>query len=820
MASTRRRARAPRSSAIVLPEYALIPLRETVLLPKVAAPLLIGREHLLLALEEAMDNEKMVVLVAHKDSSDHEPTPEQLHSIGTLVEVGRLLKMADGSSSLLAMGVQRVKILDYVQSEPFYKVRVMPIFEPNADSVATEALVRAVRSLFEQCAQLGGHVADDVYSLAVNADHAGALADIVASTLKLSKSEKQELLETLDPSARLQKVHAYLSKEVQVMELEHKIHERVHEELDKSQRDYFLREQLRVIQNELGEGGAHFGEYKEVHDTLSQLQLPVEVRRKAEKELERLVQMPPASPEVGIIRTYLDWLSELPWSQASEDSIDMSQVERVLNKNHFALPKVKARIIEHIAVRKLAPNEMRTPILCFVGPPGTGKTSLGKSIAEALGRKFVRVSLGGIRDEAEIRGHRRTYIGAMPGRIVQTMRRAGTINPVFMLDEIDKIGADYRGDPSAALLEVLDPEQNFSFSDHYLDLPYDLSKVIFICTANWLEPVPWALHDRLEVIPFSGYTEHEKLRIAKMYLVPKQLKEHGLKSLNFNDAALRMLIREYTYEAGVRNLEREIANVCRKVARRVAEDKTTVRQVTRQVVTKFLGPAKFDFGVMEDEDQIGVAMGVAWTAGGGDTMPIEVTIMDGKGGMQLTGKLGDMTQESAHAAFSYARSHARELGVTTNFDRIDIHVHFPEGAVPKDGPSAGITLATALISALLRRPVRRDVGMTGEITLRGRVLQIGGLKEKALAAHRAGLKVLIIPLKNRKDLPDVPREVQRDLKLIFVKNMNDVLSVALVPERRQTVQTRKNTPRRERSLRRRDAMRPPTEAPSAPPPAP
>ncbi len=819
MASTRRRARGSRSSAAVLPEDPLIPLRETVLFPQITAPLLVGRERLLLALEEAMSGDQMVVLISPKDATEGEPSPEQLNSIGTLVEVGRLMTLADGSSSLLATGVQRVKILDYVQSEPFFRVRVMPIFEPNDDSIATEALVRAVRSLFEQCAQLGGHVPDDVLHSAAIAERAGTLADVVASTLRLSTGQKQELLETLDQAARLQKVHAYLAKEVNVMELEHKIHDRVHEEMDKSQREYFLREQLRVIQSELGESGVYIGEYKELHEKLAQMQLPDEVRRKAEKELERLAQMPPASPEVGIIRTYLDWISELPWTQVSQDSIDLAHVGRVLNKNHFALPKVKERIIEHIAVRKLASNEMRTPILCFVGPPGTGKTSLGKSIAEALGRKFVRVSLGGIRDEAEVRGHRRTYIGAMPGRIIQTMRRAGTINPVFMLDEIDKIGSDYRGDPSAAMLEVLDPEQNFSFSDHYLDMPYDLSKVFFISTANWLDPIPWALHDRLEIIHFSGYTEHEKLRIAKAYIIPKQLKEHGLKQLTFGDPALRMLIREYTYEAGVRNLEREVANVCRKVARRVAEDKATVKHVTPQVIARFLGPAKFDFGVMEEEDQIGVAMGVAWTAGGGDTMPIEVTVMDGKGGLQLTGQLGDMTQESAHAALSYARSHARELGITTNFDRIDIHVHFPEGAVPKDGPSAGITLATALISALLRRSVHRDIGMTGEITLRGRVLPVGGLKEKALAAHRAGLKMLIIPFRNRKDLPEIPREVLRDLKVSFVRSMDEVLPIALVPEPLQPALDRKPTLRRARSLRRRDALQPPPPQPTTQPPA-
>jgi ATP-dependent Lon protease len=649
----------------------------------------------------------------------------------------------------------------------------------------------------------------------MNAEQPGALADIIASALKLSMSDMQGLLETLDSAARLQKIHTLLTKEVNVTQLEQKIHDRVHEEMDKSQREYFLREQLRVIQNELGEAGGPLGELNEVREKLAKLALPEEVRRKADKEIERLAQMPPASPEMSIIRTYLDWIIDLPWGKPTDENFDLAQVEKVLNQNHFGLPKVKERIIEHIAVRKLAAGAMRTPILCFAGPPGTGKTSLGKSIAEALGRKFVRVSLGGIRDEAEIRGHRRTYIGAMPGRIIQTMRRAEAINPVFMLDEIDKIGTDYRGDPSAALLEVLDPEQNFAFSDHYLDVPYDLSNVFFITTANWLDPIPWALQDRLEVIQFSGYTEGEKLKIAKTFLIPKQLKEHGLKQLAFSDSAVQSLIRQYTYESGVRNLDRELANVCRKVARRVAEEKSTIHQVTPQTIAKFLGPPKFDYGVMEEEDQVGVAMGVAWTSGGGDTMPIEVTIMDGKGNLQLTGQLGEMMQESAQAALSYARSHAKELGITANFDRIDIHVHLPDVAVAKDGPSAGITVATALISALLRRAVRRDVSMTGEITLRGRVLPIGGLKEKALAAHRAGLKTMIIPFKNRKDLVEVPRHVQRDIKFVLAKTMSEVLPIALAAEK--VAPKLKDGLRRGRAVRHRNAGLPAIEPPISPP---
>lgn len=803
MPGTRRRTRGTSTRAAVLPEYPLMALRETVLFPKVASPLLIGRERSMRALEEALEIDQLVVVVAQKDPAVGEPQPADLYSIGTLVEVGRLLQMPDGATSILAQGLQRVKILDFTQSEPYYKVRVMPIFEPHEDSVTTEALMRAVRVLFEQLTQMDRAIPEEVYANVMNVEQAGLLADLVAAAIRLTVSERQSLLETLDPALRLQKLHGLLSKEVNVTELELKIHDRVQEEMDKSQREYFLREQLRVIQSELGETSVPYAEVNELREKLARIELPAEVRHKAEKELERLAQMPPASPEMGIIRTYLDWIIELPWSQTSEDNIDMRHVEKVLNQNHFGLPKVKERIIEHIAVRKLASKQMRTPILCFVGPPGTGKTSLGKSIAEALGRTFVRVSLGGIRDEAEIRGHRRTYIGAMPGRIIQTMRRAATTNPVFMLDEIDKIGTDYRGDPSAALLEVLDPEQNFAFSDHYLDVPYDLSKVFFITTANWLDPIPWALHDRLEVIEFHGYTEAEKLRIARTYLIPKQLREHGLTRLSFSDAALKTLVRQYTYEAGVRNLDRELANICRKIARRVAEEKTHIKQITPPAISKFLGPAKFDFGVMEEEDQVGVAMGIAWTSGGGDTMPIEVTIMDGKGILQLTGQIGELMQESAQAALSYARTHARELGIHVNFERIDIHIHMPEGAIAKDGPSAGITLATALISALLRRPVRRDVGMTGEITLRGRVLPIGGLKEKVLAGHRAGLKTLVIPYKNRKDLVTIPRAVQRDLKIVLVKSMEEVLPIALAPEK--AAPERKISTRRGRALRRRAA---------------
>jgi ATP-dependent Lon protease len=581
-----------------------------------------------------------------------------------------------------------------------------------------------------------------------------------------------------------------LAQELDVLELEDRIHAQVQQEVDKSQREYFLRQQMKAIQTELGEIDGQLQEIDELKEKIAAAEMPEEARLKAEKELERLASMPPASPEMSVIRTYLDWLIELPWSNATENNMDISAADKALDDSHYGLTRAKERILEYIAVRKLAAEKMRSPILCFVGPPGTGKTSLGKAIAQALGRKFVRVSLGGIRDEAEIRGHRRTYVGAMPGRIIQTMRRAETINPLFMLDEIDKVGIDFRGDPSAALLEVLDPEQNHAFSDHYLDVCYDLSKVMFITTANILDPIPPALRDRMEVIEFPGYIEEEKLEIARRFLVPRQLMENGLDNtkLHFSDESLRQIIREYTYEAGVRNMEREIANVCRKIARRVADGKPVPQRVTAQSLLRYLGPPQFVYGLAEQEDEIGVAMSIAWTEAGGDIMPVEVTLMEGKGMLMLTGQLGEIMQESAQAALSYARSRAKELGINgRSFDKVDIHIHVPEGAIPKDGPSAGITMATALISALSRCPVRHDVGMTGEITLRGRVLPIGGFKEKVLAAHRAGLKTVILPKRNKKDMVEIPNKVKRDLEFIFVDQMREVLETALLPERRPPV---------------------------------
>jgi len=767
-------------------EYIVVPLGSTVVFPHMMAPLFIGRNRSVRAVEAAMATDSPILVVAQRNSDKDDPEPDDLYTVGTEVVIGRTLRMPDGSTSLLSQGRQRVQIIEFTQMDPFLRARGIPVWEEEHDGLPTEALMRAVLALFEKCVQLSPNLPEEAYVAAMNVDEPGWLADLIASVLDMPVEEKQELLETFDTTARLQRLSILLGRELDVLELENRIQQQVQEEMDRSQREYFLREQMRVIQSELGEADEQTRDINELREKLEAAGLPEEALKKAEKEIERLASMPAAAPEVAIIRTYLDWLIELPWKNATEDNMDISHAAKVLDEHHYGLSKAKERILEYMAVRKLAPEKMRQPILCFVGPPGTGKTSMGRSIAQALGRKFVRVSLGGIRDEAEIRGHRRTYIGAMPGRIIQTMRTAGTINPLFMLDEIDKVGLDFRGDPAAALLEVLDPEQNSGFSDHYLDVPYDLSKVMFITTANMLDTVPPALRDRMEVIYFPGYIEEEKLTIARRFLVPRQIEENGLTQhgLTFSERALRTIIREYTYEAGVRNLERSIAQICRKVARRVAEGKQAPHHITPGSLNKYLGPPEFTFGVAEERDEIGVATGIAVTEAGGDLMSIEVTLMEGKGNLMLTGQLGEVMQESAQAALSYARSHAAELGLKqVDFDKLDIHIHVPEGATPKDGPSAGITMATALISALSRRPVHREVGMTGEITLRGRVLPIGGLKEKVLAAHRAGLKTVVIPKKNQKDLVEIPRRVKRDLNLVMVEHMDEVLPIVLTEPR-------------------------------------
>jgi ATP-dependent Lon protease len=770
-------------------DYPLLPLRDTVVFPQMMTPLVVGRDRSIKAVESAMNSDNMIVVVAQRDPEVQEPELEDLHTIGVEMIVGRILRMPDGTTNILGQGRRRVQILGLSQTQPYIRAHIQPLLESEMVTRDTEALMRAVLSLFEKVVQLSHTLPEDAYIAAMNVPEPGGLADLIASLLDLAFDVRQELLEILDPIERLRRLGVLLANELEVLELEYSIHDQVQQEVDRSQREFFLREQMRAIQSELGEMDVQVAEVRELDERIAQSDMPDEVQAKAEKELKRLRAMPPAAPEVGVIRTYLDWLLDLPWTKASDDNLEITAVASALDDNHYGLPKAKERILEYLAVRKLAAGvpRVRSPILCFVGPPGTGKTSLGRSIAEALGRQFVRVSLGGIRDEAEIRGHRRTYIGAMPGRVIQTMRTAGTINPLFMLDEIDKVGVDFRGDPSAALLEVLDPEQNYAFSDHYLDVPYDLSKVMFITTANIVDPIPPALLDRMELIEFPGYIEEEKLAIARQFLIPRQLTENGLDSLdrklNFSEKALRGMIREYTYEAGVRNLEREIANVCRKVARRIAEDKPAPRHVKVQSLGKYLGPPRFLRDQEKRTDEIGLALGIAWTEAGGDLLPVEVSLMDGKGSLMLTGQLGDIMQESAQAALSYARSHAHDLDIgDVDFDKLDIHIHVPEGAIPKDGPSAGITMATALISALIERPVHHDVAMTGEITLRGRVLPIGGLKEKVLAAHRAGLKTVLLPKQNKKDMVEIPKRVRRDLKFIFVDRMDEVLPVALLPE--------------------------------------
>ena len=761
-------------------EMALVPIRDAVIFPHMVSPLTVARDRSIRAVETASADNKPIALFLQREPETADPGIDDLYLIGTHTTIGRVLRLPDGNASVIAQGEGRLRLLEITQTDPYMSGLVSIIPETSQKDLPTEALMRAVLALFEKVVQLSHGLPDDAYIAAMNADTPGWLADLIAFTLNIDLAKRQELLETLDSITRLQKVSVLLAKELDVLELQNKIHSRVQEEVDKTQREFYLREQIRVIQNELGEMDPMAREVAELREKISKAGMPKEVQDKAEHEINRLSQMPNAAPETGIIRTYVDWLVTLPWTKATTDNLDIAAAAKLLDEQHYGLKKAKERILEYMAVRKLAAEKMRSPILCFVGPPGTGKTSMGRSIAQSLGRSFVRVSLGGVHDEAEIRGHRRTYIGALPGRIVQTMKRAGTNNPVFMLDEIDKIGADFRGDPSAALLEVLDPEQNHAFSDHYLDVAYNLSKVMFITTANMLDPIPPALRDRMEVIEFPGYIEEEKVAIANKFLIPRQKEEHGLGDLpRFSDESIRGLIREYTYEAGVRNLEREIANICRKVARTIAEDKPAPAHVTSESLYKFLGPTKFTYGIAEERDEIGVATGVAVSEAGGDTMAVEVTLMRGKGGLMLTGQLGDVMQESAQAALSYARTNAQKLGVKANFDKLDIHIHVPEGAIPKDGPSAGITIATALISALSHRPVHKDVAMTGEITLRGRVLPIGGLRDKILAAHRAGLKTMLIPKKNEKDMVDVPKKVQREMHFVYVERMDQVLPVAL-----------------------------------------
>ncbi len=787
----------------------VLPLRDLVVFPHMVSPIFLSQEGALIAVEEAQMNDQTVVALTQRDPDLDDPGPDDFLPVGVEMAVGRLLSMPDGSSSALVQGRRRVEVVDFIQEEPFLVARARPIYESVEVNRQTDATMRTALEMFQKCVQLDRSLPEEAYLYALNIDEPGWLADMIITAIAPPLEDRHLLLNILDPLDRLKQVINLLAKEADVLELEDEIHSRAQSEVDRTQREYYLREQMKVIQSELGEGDPWMREIHELEVKLEEAGLPEEVKLRSLKEVERLGQMPPMSPEVGIIRTYIDWILDLPWTQATEDNLDVGHAAEVLERDHFGLPRAKERILEYIAVRNLNPRRLRQPILCFVGPPGTGKTSLGRSIAEALGRKFVRLSLGGVRDEAEIRGHRRTYIGALPGRILQTMRRAGTLNPLFMLDEIDKLGQDFRGDPASALLEVLDPEQNNTFSDHYLELAYDLSKVMFITTANTTMTIPPALMDRMELIEFPGYIEEEKLEIARRYLVPRQLEENGLETgdVRIADSAILAIARDYTYEAGVRNLEREIGRVCRKIARLKAEHKRFPTNIAASSVERFLGPPQYFNLEAERQDEVGVATAVAWTENGGEIMPVEVLLMEGKGGMQITGQIGNVMQESAQAALSFIKSRSREFELKPDvYDQVDIHIHIPEGAIPKDGPSAGVTICTALASAFTGRQVRRDVGMTGEITLRGRVLPVGGVREKVMAAYRAGIRTVILPKRNMKDLVDVPKRTRNELKIVPVEHVDQVLEVALLP-----VAVRPNTVHK-RSKRTSKAL--PAESPS------
>ncbi|MBS3956804.1 MAG: endopeptidase La [Clostridiales bacterium] len=774
----------------------LIPLRDLVLFPNLVVPLFVGRERSMLALEEALRGDHLVALVTQKEAETPDPGVGDIYEIGCVSTILQELKLPDGTAKALVEGQQRIRILEYLQTEPHFLVRVEVIEEETEADFETHALMRAIVNDFERATDLGKPIPQEVLMAASAIEEPGRLADFIVFHLNLKVGEKQQILEAADPRKRLETASVFLKKELEILELGSKIQDRVKESMTKTQREYFLREQLKAIQQELGHLDEIQAEVDEYRERIAASGMPDAVEEKALKELGRLEKMPPAAAETSVIRTYLDWLIGLPWRVESTEKLDLIDAQKILDEDHYGLEKVKERVLEYLAVHKLT-DKMRGPILCFVGPPGVGKTSIGKSIARSLGREFIRISLGGVRDEAEIRGHRRTYVGALPGRIIQSINQAGTSNPVFMMDEIDKVGMDFRGDPTSALLEVLDPEQNYAFQDHYLEAPFDLSNVMFITTANLLDPIPPALRDRMEVIHFPGYTEDEKLHIAEAYLVPKQIREHGLTpgKLEFTEDALREIVRRYTREAGVRNLERTAAMVCRQVARKVVEGKRGKTRVTGRTAHKYLGPPKFSYGLAEEKDEIGAATGLVWTEAGGDVITIEATKMPGKGSLLMTGHLGDVMRESAQAAVSYIRTRAEALGIDQDFaEKCDMHIHVPAAAIPKDGPSAGITMAVSLASVLMGCPVRRDIAMTGEITLRGRVLPIGGLKEKLLAAHRAGLATVLIPKENERDLELVPQHIRDELAIIPVNTMDEVLKRALVEFCRPPVQRKRRDP--------------------------
>ncbi len=774
-------------------------MRDIVVFPRMVSPIFITPGTNMDAIHHVQEVGGTMISLILKDGEIEKPTAGDFLEIGIEVAVGRLLSLQDSNASALVQGRRRIKVKKITVFDGIMWAQGTVVKEKTSVDRQTEALMRTTRDLFERCVQMDRSLPDEAHLFSINVSEPGWLADMVATAISLPFEERMKLIEILDPKERLKRVNWLLAQELDVLQLEDEIQNRVQSEVDRSQREFYLREQLRAIQTELGEGDIWSRELNEIKAKVDEKQMPDEAKKVAYKEIERLSQMPPMSPEVGMIRTYLDWLLDLPWVETTKDHLDVRRAAKILEENHYGLGKAKDRILEYIAVRSLKPKKERQPILCFVGPPGTGKTSLGRSIADALGRKFVRLSLGGVRDEAEIRGHRRTYIGALPGRIIHTMKRAGSINPLFMLDEIDKLGADFRGDPSSALLEVLDPEQNYAFSDHYLELSYDLSKVMFITTANSLGSIPPALLDRMEILEFPGYIEEEKVEISKRFLIPRQLEESGFDEgeIEIEDDALGRLIREYTYEAGVRNLEREIGKLCRKIARLKSEKKKVPALITSTMIEKYLGPPQFFMTEAERQDEIGVATAIAWTENGGEIMPVEVLILDGKGNLQITGQIGDVMQESAQAAMSYLKSKSGLLKLDPDiFENVDVHVHIPEGSIPKDGPSAGITIATALFSAFSERKVFKEVGMTGEITLRGNILPIGGVREKILAAHRSGLKTILLPEKNAKDLVEVPKKVRDDLKIKFVKHMDEVIKVALHVEQDKTNKTLERTKKR------------------------
>jgi ATP-dependent Lon protease len=761
----------------------LLPLRDIIVFPHMVVPLFVGRQRSIKALEEATQKQSLIFLSSQKDAKTNDPTEEDIYKIGTLGAVVQMLKLPDGTVKVLIEGKRRAKVARFIANPDFFLVDVEDAPEVIERNTEVEALVREVHTTFENYVKLKKKIPPEMVMSVSSIDEPGRLADTIVAHLGIKLEDRQNLLETVNAAERLEKVLGHMRAEIEILEVERRIRSRVKKQMERSQKEYYLNEQMRAIQKELGEKDEFKNEIQEIEEKLKQKKLSAEAKDKVEKELKKLKMMSPMSAEATVVRNYIDWIISLPWNDFTDDKLDINEAERVLEDDHYGLEKVKERILEYLAVQSLV-GKIKGPILCLVGPPGVGKTSLGRSIARATGRKFVRVSLGGVRDEAEIRGHRRTYIGALPGKIIQSMKKAGSSNPVFLMDEIDKMSTDFRGDPSSALLEVLDPEQNTSFNDHYLDLDYDLSKVMFITTANTLDRIPRPLQDRMEIIRIAGYTELEKLSIAKKYLLDKQKEANGLTADNlvFTDNAILGVVRHYTKEAGVRSLEREIAAICRKVAVEVVRrDRNAHIQIGSKSLHKYLGPVKFRYGKAETEVKIGVTTGLAWTELGGELLATEVTIMPGKGQLIITGKLGDVMQESAQAAMSYVRSRATELGLAKDFyQKLDVHIHVPEGAIPKDGPSAGITMATSLVSALMKIPVHNDLAMTGEITLRGTVLPIGGLKEKVLAAHRAGIKKVLIPAENEKDIEEIPATVLKTVELELVSHMDQVLKKALV----------------------------------------